>query len=266
MKISPLRLPPLQWCSVAAAALAAILQAAAILTCSEPGSNYFTKGSLLPILAVSAALLSALLGSIAAWTTKAPADSELIFSERASVFCPAVGFLYFREKRAALLCIPFLLLAAIYSVLVNLPQQRKRRSSTAMVGFAAVIACALLNTYLYFDMSVEMNAPAKTALQAGLLCVMLMLVGELRFLVGTPQPRVFLMLCSWTLGACSLCAIPLPLAYLAEVHSRADYCSIAILTLFMWLSALTYLARCYRGIHRLQKEKIESPDSERRSQ
>lgn len=273
MKKSFSLLPPLQWCSILAAALAALLQTAAIFFGSEPSSNYFSKDALLPTLAFALALLSAILGSIAAWTTKAPSEPNLIFSKRASVFCPAVGFLApaitlfnFREKRAALLCIPFLFLAAFYSVLVNLPEQRKRRGSTALVGFASVIACALLNTYLYFDMTVEMNAPAKVALQAGLLCAMLMLLGELRFLVGTPQPHVFMMMCSWTLGTCSLCAVPLPLAYLAGIHKRADYCAIAILTLFLWITALIYLLRCYQKRKPAQNTQNESSDSERRSQ
>lgn len=273
MKKPSYSLPPLQWCSVTAAVLAALLQTAAAFLFQSPDSNYYTKGAILPILAVSLALLSILLGSIAAQRSKITADPELIFSRKASVLCPAVGFLapaitllFFREKRIALLCIPFLILAAIYSILVNLPKQRKHREITAIIGFSSVISCALLNTYLYFDMSVEMNAPIKTTLQAGLLCSMLLCVGELRFLVGSPQPRMFLMLCSWTLGACSLSAISIPLAFFANRFQRADYCSIAILNLFLWISALSYLLRCHRKPLTRQESKTESTDSERSSQ
>ena len=109
--------------------------------------------------------------------------------------------------------------------------------SLSLLGLTAPLACILFNAYYYFDATVEMNSPVKTATQVGLLCAMLYFVYELRFLMDAPMPRVFLMTAFWVRSLGTLSALAIPVAYLTGKCDRIDYVAGAILTFCVMLTA-----------------------------
>ncbi|MBQ8433133.1 MAG: hypothetical protein IJX28_09655 [Clostridia bacterium] len=263
-------LPPLQWLSALSAVLGGILQTVCIFRYLEDGSNYFLTGAILPGIAVGLCILSLALGTVAAATTKPEQLAKTIFSNRPIRCTPTVGFLapaiallFYEEKKLSVLTAFFLLLAVAYALFVNTPKLRRYTVPTALLGFATVAACALLNAYFYFDVSVEMNAPIKTALQAGLLASMLYFTGELRYLLGTPRPRIFLAMCSWVVALGSLTAIAFPISYFCGEFSRADYGAGALLMLFMVMTAFAQIIRLYNPPAHDEKQPESAPDSER---
>ena len=76
-----------------------------------------------------------------------------------------------------------------------------------------------------------MNAPLKTTLQVSLLFLMLYQTAELRFLLGKPQPRLYLTLSAWALAFGCLSSIPLAVAFFTGRLTRLDYVSGGLLLL-----------------------------------
>ncbi len=264
------KLPPLQWLALLCAAAAGILQTICIFRYWNMEDNYFPFDRFLPSIAVGFCILSLIAGSIAALTAKPEKLAATIFSSRPLRLTPTIGFaapavalLFYAEKKLAPLTVFFLLAAVIYAILVNIPRFRRYPAPTALLGFATVAACALLNAYFYFDASVEMNSPLKMSLQAGLLASMLYFTGELRYLLGTPRPRTFLLLCSWVISLGSLTAIAFPIAYFLGVLTRGDYGAGALLMLFMAMTAISQTVRLYNPSVPTEKQPESAPDSER---
>ena len=229
------------WLGFAVSALAsAVIQIVSALTALEPGEFYFKINSPLPTLAVLLALLSAAMGSLAAWRTDRNSLAASPFP-KGSTFSPVVlGFL------VAAIAIPlvnhtktnpdiartatvFLAVSVLYSLLVGFSKCRKHAGLMTLLGFAPVIACVALITYYYFDVSVEMNAPLKTALQTALLFAVLCYTGELRYLLDRPMPRLYLALSAWTVSIGALSALSLPIAFFAGKIDRLDYAAGGIL-------------------------------------
>ena len=231
----------------ACSALAAILQCLAVLLSFEDGTNYFENGALLPILATVFAILGGILGTLSAFTADPTALSKTPFSKSVSFSPLTVGF-----AAAAILLLlqgsepfPFitavlLLLATLYAILVEFPKLRETVLPT-LVGMVAVLALIAVNAYYYFDMTVEMNAPIKVTTQLGLLCTMLALTGELRYLLGKPMPRLFVALSAWVVSIGALSALSVPLAYLVGKIDRIDYATGGLLVLCAVLTALLRL-------------------------
>lgn len=249
----------LRYASIALAAVAALLQIIATLRCYDPEANYFAVGALLPVFAVVAAFLGAILGTVAAYLTKIDTNSMEIFPSRVSVlgFFPAVGF----GASACLFAVQFLVkspstlsiltalitaLSAFCALATAIPSIRRNTTATAVLGFLPPIACILYNAHYYFDATLEMNAPLKTATQVGLLIAMLYLVAEIRFLLGTPQPRVFLMLVSWLCCFGALSTLPLIKAIIG-LPIRIDYFAGAVLTFSLMLTAIVRAWRLLRA-------------------
>ena len=281
MKKKILRLPPLTTASLLLAAIVAVLQTVSVLSQFEPQTGYFAKGEILLTLASVLALLAALAGTLSAFLEKPknPAPDATVFSPGQFSFGAAPAFLLvfavilldpsFRSMRLAIPSLLFLLGATVYSVLLPLPGMRKHQNALALLGFCAVIACILLNTYLYFDMSVPMNAPLKTALQTALLCAMLYYVAEIRYLLGIPQPRVMRTVAGWTLASSALVFPALPIAFFLGDYPRADHAALATLAAFSAISAMLSLLRLHSLIpsnKQTESDERETDSSERTPQ
>lgn len=231
--------------SVGVSLLAAVLQLVAILVSFEYATNYFSVGALLPAIAAIAAVIGGIVGIVAACLmpkegfTASPFPKFDFFTFPAAFLFLAFGvtllFSNDATESARALRAPTIvacLLAAFYCTLSALPTIRKsHKSLTALVGFAAPIACALTNAYYYFDLSVEMNAPLKYCVQVPLLFAMLYFLGEIRYLIGEPKPRFFLALSACTLASAALCAFAFPAAFLQGAITRFDYVMGALLVL-----------------------------------
>ncbi|MBR3894242.1 MAG: hypothetical protein IKJ35_03740 [Clostridia bacterium] len=204
---------------VGCTALAALLQLLALPLSHDPGTNYFQRGAILPILAIVFALLGAICGTVAACLTNAKDLNEFPFAKDLSPSPVTLGFLavalvlVLKEtstlaKATAIL----MLLSALYEMLMGYPKTQ-RHTATVSLGLLSVIGMILLNAIYYFDARMEMNSPFKVSVQVGLLFAMLARTSELRYLVGRPQPRTLLILSSWAASIGAISALSLPASY-----------------------------------------------------
>lgn len=232
--------------------LAALLQALAVLTSYDPSANYFLRGAFLPSLAVVFAILGAICGTVAAYMTKAEALRPSPFSQRLSIPFAALGFdlaaifllLNTPAERMTLTLVTsiFLLLATFYHIFMAIPSIRNKCPVVlCFLGYTAIVGCILATAYFYFDISVEMNAPLKVAVQTGLITVMVGYTGELRYLLGKPMPRMYLALISWGISFGSLASLSVPIAYFTGKLPRIDYAAGAVLVLCLVLTQLLRL-------------------------
>lgn len=225
---------------------AAALQTVAALLCFDKGSNYFITGETLPTVALILALIGGAVGILAACLSpRADAAKGSPLSASVYSMIPTVAaFLLFGVillacgqaiETARALRVPAALLsvaAAAYVILSSLPRFCKQnKSAVTLLGFTAPLACALANAYYYFDLSVEMNSPVKYCVQVPLLFAMLYFLGELRYLIGEPKPRLFLAGACLTVASASLCAVAFPIAFFAGAITRFDYVMGAFLML-----------------------------------
>lgn len=223
------------------AVLAAILMLTAYLTQYDgPSANYFARGAVLPILATVFALLSAVSGTVIAFrfprgafrNDSVPAPSASFASAGGFLLCAVVltvsvvrsGFKWYHAVTLLLL-----LLSVAYFILQACGRPTEsRRNLTVLLGIAPVFGLVLLCAIHYFDRSVEMNAPVKVTVLLGLLTAMVTVTGEIRYLLGTALPRVFLMLSSWTVAAGSLTLFALPAVFLSGAFDKTAYLASAL--------------------------------------
>ncbi len=277
----------LRCASMIAAALAALLQAIAVLTSFESGTHYFAVGAPLPVLAVVLAVLGAVLGVASAVCAEKLPACTTPFAARVTVPSTAIGFLisagflfYYTVKDypegtlmnalrhpSAMLIIGlvgslFLLIGAVYAVLTGIPSMRRHQNLVPLLGYFAILGTILLNAYFYFDVSLEMNAPFKLAVQMGLLCVTVYLTGEVRFLLDRGLPRAFSAYCMILLSIGSPSALSLPVALFFDKTDRTDYTAAAVLIFCTALTALLRLASIYKPDPPIAEEPVDSAPSQ----
>ncbi|MBQ9806396.1 MAG: hypothetical protein IJW49_07835 [Clostridia bacterium] len=231
------------------AVIAAILSAVAVITDYDTHENYFSKNAPLYLAACITAVVSLAVGIAAVCVTPRNELRDSPFCERNISSPAALGFLItlfaisIQEnlEQSSLFLIPFitaaLILATAYSVLSSLPKLVKERPNlVAGIGLTTVLACLFLNIYLYFDLTIEMNAPLKLFIQIGLLSAMIYYTTELRYLLKIPMPRVFLLVSVAAVSLGSLCIFALPVAFLTDKLPRFDYLACALLVLTILIS------------------------------
>ena len=293
MKKTFLNIPLLQWGSFVSAGIAAILQMLAMLFSHERTENYFVADSPLPIIAAIFALISLLTGFAAALIHRKEIRTEIVSRFHKLHYATAFGFLcalsgvvvtltqraldiwerhtdsqrFFRDylsstpAKLMLLSIPFLILAIVYCVLLAHKGYEKDPPKNAWFGLAAIIACALLSVTLYFDMSVEMNAPAKIFLQGGCLCAMIFFTAELRRLLGKKFALLLLMLSTLVISMGSLSFLAIPVAYPVGIVHRFDHFTYSLFLLCMLPTALGQILDLFISIP--QKSDPTDSDTER---
>ena len=197
---------------------AALLSPFAVAFLYDENANYFAPNArifsiavILSILAFAAAILLAIVIPKEETISKSPFGSRLVFALPAALGFGAGAILLVIEfaksqKILFLIATLFLLLSAAHVLL-----SETDRVNT-FLGFAPPIACALMVGVLYFDTSLEMNAPLKVVTQCALLPLMLYFTAELRYLLGREIPRLYLALALGSIAASSLCVLAIPLA------------------------------------------------------
>ena len=240
----------LKWGSLGAAALTAVLQTLAHLLSYDPNSNYFQIDAPLPYIAVAVAAVGALCGILCAALMPAPRNVAP-FSDNVLTSLPAaLGMLAFPIISASftkgtipMLASLALICAAAYSILCTTPLCKSAPTGLCLLGFGSVIAAALVNATFYFDTTLEMNAPAKVALQTALLFAMLYYTAELRYLLDRAKPRLFIALSLLTLSTGALSAIPMTVAFACGIIDRKDCFAGALLVLGIAITVLFRLIR-----------------------
>ena len=218
--------------------LLTLLGAIAYLTAFDPVANYFQRGAKLPtvctVLAIVGVAIALLIGCLL------PKGKLLTptLANRYAPLCSMLGelsaLIAFAIALPRISPITILALAALLlTVLCDGLQvfRSDRANGTGFLGYAPIVASAAMAMYYYFDMTVEMNAPFKVAIQVGLLFAMVYNTEELHVLLRRPRPRAYLTLslCMMIVGA--LTAVPIPLAFLLGILRRPDYLAGALLLL-----------------------------------
>ena len=246
---------------IAGTPLAALLQELAVLLSYDSESHYFAANAPLPILANVLTAAMFVLAVVCALVTEKPLSDASPFGSQIWVAIPAaVGFgiggiyllidFFIKQTVLSLVAAIVLLLSAAYTLL------SETKNKNALLGFAPPIACALLIGLLYFDTSLEMNAPMKVAVQCALIPLMLYFTAELRYLLGRELPRLYCALALGSLAASSLCILTVPVASITGRLENA-YCLISAIAVIG--INVTVALRQWRY---LQTPDLPSPENE----
>ncbi len=271
----------LQQLAIAFVILSCVFQALAIPFAMEEGSNYFVP-SPLPVLATICMWAAIVTGVASVFTTKRERLNKDIFrGHRKFLVSTTLGFLLcaltalMRVVEGILangalsldlsfFIFVFSLTATVYIILLCRPTFREnpgRVQIVALLGFGAVIACVLLGAYYYFDMTVELNAPIKTMLQAALLFSTLFFTGELRYLLKRPMPRLFLILCNLTVAIGARPAVFILISFFYGVSTRLDYAAGGLLILSIVCTALIRIENLFTSEEEPAAEEPNNEDS-----
>ena len=231
-----------------AAASASLFMVIGILSI-EKGTNYFESGAVLPILATIWAMIAFIAAVIFAIIipkeeieAKSPFGSDLLTALPAALGF-GVGAIFMviefakSQKTLFLIATFFLLISAAHVLLCETDRVK------TFLGFAPPIACALLVAVLYFDTSLEMNAPLKVAAQCALLPLMLYFTAELRYLLGREIPRLYLALALISIVPSSLCVLTIPVACLTGALENTNCLATALVLFGTNLTILLKLKR-----------------------
>ena len=211
-----------------ASAIATFFMTFAVLFCYEKSSNYFEPNAIIPVLATIWAILGLFTAVIfAIIIPKEEITSHSPFTANLTVALPAaLGFgigaillvIEFAKTQSisTLVTVLLLLLSAAYVLL----SETDRINS--ILGFIPPIAIAVLVGILYFDASLEMNAPLKVAVQTALLPLMLYFTTELRYLLNREIPRLYLALALISVTLASLCILAIPVAFLTGILENTN--------------------------------------------
>ena len=239
--------------------VAALLQELALLLSYDVDANYFVANAPLPVLAN---VLTGVLFAVAIFSAlideKPLAESSPFGTQIWMAIPAALGFAiagiffavdFFLNNKALSLVAAILLLLSVAHVLLSETNRR-----IALLGFFPPLACACLVCILYFDTSLEMNAPLKVAVQCALLPLMLYFTTELRYLLDREVPRLYKALALASLAVSSLCILTVPAA---SITGRLEntYCLIAAIAV-IGINATVAL----RQWRYLQAPTIPSPD------
>ena len=233
----------------AGAGITAVLSAVATVFSYDKAANYFIANSILfpiscafAILAFAASIAVTLLIPKEEITSSSPFGSNLLVALPAAIafgIGAVFSALEFAKNNSALLLITTVLL--LLSMAHVLLCETERKSS--FLGFFPPVACALLIAILYFDTSLEMNAPMKVTVQCALLPLMLYFTTELRYLLNREMPRLYLALALGSIAATSLCALAVPVACLTGVLENTNCFAAALVAVGTNITVLLKLRR-----------------------
>lgn len=237
------------------AGAAMLSSAAATVFSYDEAANYFTTNSILFSVAIVFALLAFAFAIIAAIITpteeiaySSPFGFDFLFALPAVIGLGSgatLMILEFAKNNSTLLLITgiSLLLSVVHVLLCE------TESKSSFLGFLPPVACALLIAVLYFDTSLEMNAPMKVIAQCALLPLMLYFTTELRYLLNREMPRLYLALALGSIAAASLCALAVPVAYLTGALENTNCFAAALVAVGTNITVLLKLKRYLQPTH-----------------
>ena len=237
------------------AGAAMLSSAAATIFSYDEAANYFTTNSILFSAAIVFALLAFAFAIIAAIVTpteeiaySSPFGFDFLFALPAVIGLGSgatLMILEFAKNNSTLLLITGIsLLISVVHVLLC-----ETENKSSFLGFFPPVACALLIAVLYFDTSLEMNAPMKVTAQCALLPLMLYFTTELRYLLNREMPRLYLALALGSIAAASLCALAVPVAYLTGALENTNCFAAALVAVGTNITVLLKLKRYLQPTH-----------------
>ena len=235
--------------AVCATVVATVLEVLSVLFFYDKTTNYFLPDAILPSLAAVWALLAfaaAVIFAVAVpreeIASKSPFGTRFAFALPAAIGF-GVGAIFavvdFAQSREIwfLIATLFLLLSAAHVLL------SETERAIPLLGFAPPIACAFMVGILYFDASLEMNAPLKVAAQTALLPLMLYFTAELRYLLNREIPRLYSALALISVALASLCVLAVPVAFVAGILKNTACLAASLVVLGSNITILLRLKR-----------------------
>lgn len=215
--------------SVAAVAVAVLLRTLNLLFFYEKDIGYYEAGQLLPLLMYGFLFLSVVFFAVyppVAFAKDSPTVVSRTRPASVAAVITAVALVWFTvgvysamsAEQPSPYTMPLFIAgtaAMLYCLLFALGKGFP--FLYVLTGFGAIVFLGILLMESHFDVTVQMNAPAKLALQLGCISGMLLLLGELRLLCGYPKKRMY----AFTLSAATIglgtASIP---SILADAFSR----------------------------------------------
>ncbi len=247
---------------------ATLFMSAAVGFFYDKGTNYFVANALLfrfavifALLAFAAAIATAIITPKDVIAARSPFGTNLSVALPASLgfaiggIFLAVNFIQ-RSSYLALAAAVALLLSMLHTLLCEAGYRIKA------LGFFPPVACALLVCILYFDTSLEMNAPLKVAAQCALLPLMLYFTAELRYLLDRALPRLYLALALGSLALSSLCTLAVPVAVIAGFLDNANCLAAALVVLGVNITILFRLKRFLTPIPSPDENETKETDAQ----
>lgn len=133
-----------------------------------------------------------------------------------------------------------------------------KTDATVFFGFFIVLNATVMLAQLYFDNNVQMNSPLKITMQIALLFIMLYFLGEFRFDLKKPYPRVYLSVGISASLVCLATSIPHIIAYFADILQSKDY---FIKNIYILINGLYILTRTSLYIKHNLKEPIHTDNT-----
>ncbi len=250
--------------AIVATIIATLLATLNVLFFYDADANYFKPNTLFPelatiwaLLAFAAAIIFALIIPGEEIISKSPFGSDLLTALPATLgfgLGAVVMIIEFAKDLLTLIFITILciLLAATYILLSETSKAK------AFLGFAPTIACALLVGVLYFDTSLEMNAPMKVFAQISLLAPMLYYTAEFRYLLGREIPRLYLSLALGSIALSSPSVLAVPVAFVTGALDNLGCLAAALIVAGTNVTILLRLKRYLKPIPAPENEKKET--------
>ena len=237
MKVKLNKFKLLFYSVIALSAIFSALRIISLLTVFEPDIGYYKADAIIPriqqILAVCSVIFIIAFSSIIRKNeTPIGRPFPTHFSNFASFLCgtlqicSSILILLFQRGSIAPVTIVIMLgfaFATVYFFYDALCPPEKKSPYSIFPAMAAIVGLIAIIVKIHLDYTVTLNNPNKTLIFISLAAISLYMVQELRFIVGKPQPRVYLATASIALILSSALSIPGIIGYYSNVLSGGDF-------------------------------------------
>ena len=251
--------------------LGAAIRTIAYLTAFDTQVGYLDPGIWTFLSRCLYFITPAILITVAAAIPKGTLSTASCQAHRAAAAIPMAVMLVAFTVAVFLVCPPAQGSTLLFTALLGIPAALYYGASSvksihssdfvSILGFFSIIWCIAAGADLYFDVFVTMNSPIKTSLHVGLLGFMAATLGELRFRIGRPLPRVASVLFGMSGFTCLTASIPLLAATGARVLDHPLHLMYAAVLLVAGLYSLylLFLHTCLPTEHR--EDQASVPES-----
>ncbi len=133
-----------------------------------------------------------------------------------------------------------------------------KTDTTVFFGFFVIFNSTTMLAEMYFDNNVQMNSPLKITMQIALLFIMLYFLGDMRFDLKKPYPRLYLAVGLSAFFICTATSLSHIVAFFAGTLENQDY---FIKNIYIFVTGLYIMARTFLYIKHNLKEIVPATDN-----
>lgn len=224
-------------CSVALSFVVTVMRTVSLLTVYENDIGYYVGNAVLPKIQAVVIIISVIFSFSIFFIMKRdeapdgrPSGSHM--STFSALLCATVHIssaaLLILYQRVGMDLVTLLILigfasAAIFYFYDGLCPVDKRSPFMVIPAIIAVIGLVAVIVKIHLDYTVTLNNPNKTMIFLSFGSVCLFIVQELRFTVGSPQPRFYVAISSIAMLLCSALSIPGIIGHYTNTLSGGDF-------------------------------------------